>query len=261
MSPDDVRLTTRFDENFLQVAVLGLMHETGHGLYEQGISSALHPYLAHSASLGMHESQSRLWENIVGRSREFWIYAYPMLQSTFSESLGDVEMETFYRAVNTSKPSLIRVEADEVTYNMHTMLRFEIENDLIEGKLKVMDAPAVWNDKMRQYLGIVPPNDSLGILQDTHWADGSMGYFPTYTIGNLLSAQLYQAAVTAQPAIPAEISEGRFELLLGWLRENIHRHGRKYLPKELVQRATGAPLSSKAYVQHLRTKYGDIYGF
>ncbi len=261
ISPDDVRLTNRFDEHYLQVALMGMMHETGHGLYEQGASTALHPILASGTSLGVHESQSRLWENVVGRSRGFWKHFYPQFQAEFPEALADVDLDTFYKAINTSKPSFIRVEADEVTYNMHTLVRFEMENELIEGKLSVKDAPDAWNAKMQTYLGITPPNDALGILQDVHWSGGSMGYFPTYTIGNLLSAQLYKAAVTARPSIPAEIEQGKFDGLLGWLRENVHKHGRKYLPQELVKRVTGEPLNSRAYIDYLKTKYGEIYGF
>ena len=261
MSPDDVRITTRYDEHFLQVALFGTLHETGHALYEQGVSHDLHPFLGSGTSLGVHESQSRLWENVVGRSRGFWKRFYPDLQAAFPDSLGNVDLETFYRAVNTSKPSLIRVEADEVTYNMHTMLRFEIECDLLTGALSVADAPAAWNAKMQAYLGITPPSDTLGILQDVHWSGAMLGYFPTYTIGNLLSAQLYEAATRAVPSIPADVAAGKFDTLLGWLRENIHQHGRKYLPQELIKRATGEPLNSRAYIAYLRGKYGDIYGF
>jgi len=260
LSPDDVRITTRFDEHFVQVALFGTLHETGHGLYEQGCLTTLHPILASGTSLGVHESQSRLWENVVGRSHGFWEHYYPLFQAQFPGVLDDVSLDTFYGAVNTSKPSLIRVEADEVTYNLHILLRFEMENDLLEGKLKVADAPAVWNAKMHEYLGITPPTDTLGILQDVHWSGGMFGYFPTYTIGNLLSAQLYKAATAAHPEIPAEIAQGKFSTLLGWLRTNIHRHGRKFLPTELVKRATGEPLNSSAYLAYLTAKYNAIYG-
>ena len=261
MSPDDVRLTTRYDEHFLQAALFGTLHETGHGLYEQGVSHDLHPMMATGISLGVHESQSRLWENVVGRSRGFWNRFYPELQAEFPESLGDVSLETFYGAINTSKPSFIRVEADEVTYNMHTMLRFEIECDLLTNELSVADAPAAWNSKMQAYLGITPPTDALGILQDVHWSGGMMGYFPTYTIGNLLSAQLYEAATRAVASIPADIEHGQFDTLLAWMRTNIHQYGRNYLPQELVKRATGEPLSSRAYIAYLKAKYGEIYNF
>jgi carboxypeptidase Taq len=261
LSRDDVRITTRFDKNFLQAALFGTMHETGHAMYEQGVRADMHGRMATGTSLGVHESQSRLWENVVGRSRGFWKHYYPILQQKFPESLGDVEMETFYRAVNKSAPSLIRVEADEVTYNMHTLVRFEMENEFIEGKLKVSDAPDAWNAKYKAYLGIVPPTDTLGILQDVHWSGGMMGYFPTYTIGNLLSAQLFEKAVADVPSIPADIEQGKFTSLLGWLNTNVHAHGRKYMPQELVKRVTGESLNSRAYIKYLNTKYGDIYGF
>ncbi len=261
LSPIDVRLTTRYDEHFLQAALFSVLHETGHGLYEQGVSTALPPILSSGTSLGVHESQSRLWENVVGRSWGFWKHYYPQLQAAFPESLGDVDLETFYRAVNTSKPSFIRVEADEVTYSLHVLLRFEMENDLLEGKLSVADAPAAWNAKMQSYLGITPKTDTLGILQDVHWSGGSFGYFPTYTIGSMLAAQLYQAALAAEPSIPADMEQGKFDKLLGWLREHVHKHGRKYLPQELVKRATGEPLTSKPYIAYLKAKYGEIYGF
>lgn len=262
LSPEDVRITTRFDPNFLNPALFGTMHETGHALYEQGAGGpGLHPHLTSGTSLGVHESQSRLWENIVGRSRGFWGKYYPLLQATYPESLGDVDMETFYRAINKSEPSFIRVEADEVTYNLHTMIRFEIELDLLTGALRVEDAPEVWNAKYQAYLGITPPTDTVGILQDVHWSSGLIGYFATYTIGNLLSAQLYEKALADLPGIPADIAAGKFSTLLDWLRANIHQHGRKYRPTELIMRVTGKPLSSEAYVRYLKTKYGEIYGF
>lgn len=179
----------------------------------------------------------------------------------FPSSLGDVDLDTFYRAINKSAPSFIRVEADEVTYNMHTLVRFELENEMLDGKLDVMDAPDAWNAKMQAYLGITPPTDTLGILQDVHWSGGLMGYFSTYTIGNILSAQLYAKAIADVPSIPADIGQGKFSSLLGWLNTNVHAHGRKYMPQELVKRATGEPLNSRAYVQYLNTKYGEIYGF
>lgn len=261
LSRDDVRITTRFDPNFLQMALFGTMHETGHGLYEQGVGADLPGRLASGTSLGIHESQSRLWENIIGRSRGFWKHYYPLLQQEFPESLSDVDMETFYKAINNSKPSFIRVEADEVTYSLHIMLRFEMENELIEGKLKVADAPEAWNAKFKAYLGIVPPTDTLGILQDVHWSGGLMGYFATYSLGSMLASQLYEKAIVDVPSIPTDVENGNFGTLLGWLRQNIHVHGRKYKPQELVQRVTGEPLQSRSYVKYLRIKYSEIYGF
>jgi carboxypeptidase Taq len=216
--------------------------------------------LAGGTSLGVHESQSRLWENVVGRSRGFWQHFYPELQKLFPKQLGKVDLETFYRAINAVRPSFIRVEADEATYNLHIMLRFELETDMVAGTLKLEDVPEAWNAKFKDYLGIVPPTDTLGVLQDIHWSSGLIGYFPTYSIGNLLSVPLFNRAVEAHPAIPQEIARGEFGTLLGWLRENVHKHGRKYEPKELIRRATGRELESKSYVRYLKTKYSDIYG-
>ena len=260
-SSDDVRLTTRYDRNFLPMALFGSMHEMGHGLYEQGVAPEYDDSpLGSGASLAVHESQSRLWENLVGRSRGFWGHYYGRLKETFPQSIGDTDLETFYRAINRVSPSLIRVEADEVTYNLHIILRYEMENDLLEGRLSVADAPEAWNTKMRDYLGVTPTTHREGILQDIHWSMVSMGYFPTYSLGNVLSAQLYEKAVADVPAIPSQIARGEFAALLGWLRENVHRHGRKYLPDELIQRATGGPLQTEPYLRYLRTKFGEIYG-
>ncbi|MCW3062296.1 MAG: Carboxypeptidase Taq [Capsulimonas sp.] len=257
----DVRITTRFDRNFLSMALFGTIHETGHALYEQGVAPRYDGNtLGGGTSLGVHESQSRLWENLVGRSRAFWTHFYPSLQSTFPESLGDVAPERFYRAVNKVEPSLIRVEADEVTYNLHIMLRFEMENDLLEGRLEVKDAPAAWNAKMQEYFGLTPPDDAQGILQDVHWSMASLGYFPTYSLGNIISAQLFAQANTDLGGVSAQIERGEFAPLLGWLRENIHQWGRKYTAGELLQRITGKSLDTDPYLTYLKTKYGDIYG-
>ena len=259
---DDVRITTRFDKNFLPMAMFGSIHETGHAMYEQGVAERFAGnILADGASLGFHESQSRLWENLVGRSRPFWQRFYPDLQASFPNALGDVEMETFYRAINKVAPSLIRVEADEVTYNLHILLRFEMEQALLSGEISVDDAPAAWNAKMQQYFGLTPPDDTHGILQDVHWSGGSLGYFPTYSVGNLLSVQLYdQANRDLGGEIEAQIAAGEFTPLLGWLRENVHQYGRKYLPKELVQRVVGGPLDPAPYLNYLKTKFGEVYG-
>lgn len=260
-SRNDVRITTRFDPTFLNPALFGTMHETGHALYEQGVGTSLEgTLLARGTSLGVHESQSRMWENVVGRSRGFWQHFYPELQQTFPEQLDGADLDTFYRAINRVEPSLIRVEADEVTYNMHIMLRFEIEMDLLDDRYPVREAPAVWNDKMEEYLGIRPPTDTQGILQDIHWSGGMMGYFPTYSLGNILSVQFYEAAVRAHPRIPEEITQGRFDTLRGWLTDNVYQYGRKFEPNELVQRATGEPLQSRSYMSYLQRKYGEIYG-
>jgi carboxypeptidase Taq len=260
-SRDDVRITTRFEPEFLNPALFGTMHEAGHALYEQGVAENLDETpLGSGTSLGVHESQSRLWENVVGRSRGFWQHFYPQLQETFPESLSDVDLEAFYRAINKVEPSLIRVEADEVTYTLHIMLRFEMEMGLLDGSIPVRDAPGMWNQKYQQYLGVTPPNDRLGILQDVHWSQGIFGYFPTYALGTILSLQLFDKAVEAHPGIPDDISNGRFDVLRSWLTENVYRHGRKYEPLELVERATGKPLQTTAYVSYLRQKFGEIYG-
>jgi carboxypeptidase Taq len=259
-STDDVRLTTRIDPNYLPTALFGTLHEGGHGLYDQGISSSLERTpLGDGTSLGIHESQSRLCENLVGRSREFWSHYFPRLQALFPDQLGSVDVETFYRAINRVEPSLIRVEADEVTYNLHIMLRFELENDMLEGKVKIADLPAAWNAKMETYLGVVPPNDALGVLQDIHWSFGSLGYFPTYSLGNLISVQFFNKAKADIPSLSDQIATGEFDALLDWLRGNIHRHGRKYTPAELVKRVTGDDLTAADYVAYIKAKFSDIY--
>ncbi len=257
----DVRLTTRFDTHWLPSALFGSLHETGHGLYEQGVAARYDGnVLGGGASLGVHESQSRLWENLVGRSRPFWQRFYPDLQTLFPESLSDVTADAFYRAINKVEPSLIRVEADEVTYNLHILLRFEIETDLLEERLSVADAPDAWNAKMQEYLGLTPPDDANGILQDVHWSGGSIGYFPTYSVGNLLSAQLYEKADSdLHGQIASQVAAGEFGPLLGWLRENIHQWGRKYEPKALVERVTGQSLDPAPYLRYLKGKFSEIY--
>jgi carboxypeptidase Taq len=260
-SQGDVRITTRYDKNFLPMALFGSLHEMGHALYEQGVAPALEGgSLSSGTSLGIHESQSRLWENLVGRSRGFWERYFPRLKETFPTALEDVGLEQFYRAINKVEPSLIRVEADEVTYNLHIILRYEMENELLEGRLSVADAPEAWNAKMENMLGIRPPDDAQGILQDVHWSIGIMGYFPTYSLGNILAVQLYDKAVQDVPSIPEDIRKGQFGPLLGWLREHVHRHGRKLLPNALIERATGSPMTTEPYVRYLKGKFGEIYG-
>jgi carboxypeptidase Taq len=237
------------------------MHEAGHALYAQGVSRALdRTPLGEAASLGVHESQSRMWENIVGRSRGFWTYWLPRLRQAFGPQLAGVSDEAFYRAINRVQPSLIRVEADEVTYNLHIFLRFEMENLMLEGKVRAADLPELWNAKMVEYLGVRPPNDALGVLQDVHWSSGLMGYFPTYALGNLLSAQFYAQAVSELPHIPDEIERGEYASLLGWMRERIHSRGAKDTPAELVRRVTGGPLRTGPFLQYVRNKYGELYG-
>jgi carboxypeptidase Taq len=261
LDSSDVRITTRYQRNHLNAAVFGIFHEAGHGMYEQGIAPELdRSPLAGGVSLGVHESQSRLWENLVGRSLGFWQGAYPRLQELFREPLAGVTVDSFYEAINTVSPSLIRVEADEVTYNLHIMIRFELELALLEGSLAVSDLPAAWNEKYHDYLGITPPNDTLGCLQDVHWAAGLIGYFPTYALGNLMSVQLFEAAGRAHPELQAEIRSGDFVNLLGWLRKNVHEHGSVHEPQDLLLKATGSKLDAGPYVNYLRTKFGALYG-
>jgi len=258
---NDVRITTRFMEDFLPSALFATLHEAGHAMYEQGVKPDLaRTPLADGASLAIHESQSRLWENLVGRSWPFWVRFYGRLQETFPAQLGGVSLETFYRAINKVEPSLIRVEADEATYNLHIMLRFELEKALMEDNLPVDDLPAVWNDKMQEYLGITPPNDAQGVLQDVHWSAGLVGYFPTYALGNLVACQWWERIAEAIPDIEKQVEAGKFDELLGWLRTNIHQHGRKFKPTELIERITGGGLSAEPYLSYLRTKFGGIYG-
>jgi carboxypeptidase Taq len=257
----DVRLTTRYDEHYLPAALFATLHEAGHGLYEQGIDPDLaRTPLAEGASLGIHESQSRLWENLVGRSRPFWRHYYADLQDAFPEALGDVDRDAFYRAANKVEPSLIRVEADEVTYNLHVMLRFELERGLITEDLQVEDLPALWNDRMDDYLGVVPDTDANGVLQDVHWSLGAIGYFPTYALGNLMSVPIFNAAQEALPDLDAQIEQGSFAPLLDWLRTHVHQHGRKLEAPDLLERVTGDTLRAGPWLDYIRTKYGAIYG-
>jgi carboxypeptidase Taq len=260
-SPSDVRLTTRLRRDQFKMALFASIHEAGHGMYEQGFDRIFdRTLLSNSASMGAHESQSRMWENIVGRSRGFWVFWLPRLKQRFPVQLEGVSVEAFYRAINRVEPSLIRVEADEVTYNLHIMLRFEIENLLLEGQVKLAELPELWNAKMEEYLGIRPPDDARGVLQDVHWSVGYFGYFPTYSLGNLLAAQFYNQAVSELPDIPAQIERGEFASLFNWTRAKIHRLGAKYTPTELVERITGGPIRTGPFLDYVRGKYADIYG-
>jgi carboxypeptidase Taq len=257
-SPGDVRITTRIDPARLSVGLFGTCHEAGHALYEQGVDpSYSRTPLASGVSMGVHESQSRLWENLVARSRPFWFHFHPRLRDVFPGIPDD--LETLYRAVNDVRPSEIRTEADELTYDLHILLRFELELALFEDGLAVADLSEAWNSKMEEYLGIVPENDALGVLQDTHWAIGLFGYFPSYTVGNVLSVQLFEAAVQGRPGILPEMERGEFGTLLGWLRENVHRHGKKYEPGDLIERATGNSPDTAPYLRYLETKFGELY--
>lgn len=257
-SVTDVRLTTRF-KDFLPSAIMGTLHEAGHGMYEQGspLDWARLP-LAGGVSLGVHESQSRTWENIVGRSRPFWSFFYPQLQETFP-ALSDIAPEQWYKFLNKVEPSFIRVEADEVTYNLHIMVRFEIECMLMDGSLKVNELPEVWNSKYQSYLGITPATDSEGCLQDVHWSGGSIGYFPTYSMGNILSYQFWNCLKRDLGDVDALMAHGDFAPILGWLQKNIYSHGSRFKPSELVHRVTGKQLDSSEYLAGITAKYREIY--
>jgi carboxypeptidase Taq len=256
---DDVRITTRYPRRSL-AAIFGIFHEAGHAMYSQGTAPSLERTpLANGASNGIHESQSRLWENLVGRSRPFWQYAFPALRQSFPRHLDSVDAEGVYRAANRVDPSLIRVDADEVTYNLHIILRFELERSLVAGQIDTGDLPEIWKAKMAEYLGVTPPTDAEGVMQDIHWAAGLIGYFPSYTIGNVASAQLFEAARRASPDLLDQIRRGEFAPLLGWLREHVHAHGRKFFPQALLTRATGSGLTPEPYLRYLREKFGDIY--
>ncbi len=260
--PTDVRVTTRVFDKDLSSCLLSCLHEGGHGLYAQGLPQEQYGTpLGEALSLGIHESQSRLWENSVGRSRAFWTHFFPLLQQHFPSQLGAVSLDTFYAALNAVKPSLIRVEADEVTYNLHIMVRFEIELALIEQRVKVEDLPDLWREKMQEYLGIVPKRDAEGVLQDVHWSLGALGYFPTYTLGNLYAAMFFQQACQDIPALETEIQQGHLLSLKAWLNHHIHQCGRQYSSTDLLHRITGHSLSVEPFLVYLRTKIGEIYGF
>jgi carboxypeptidase Taq len=261
IGPNDVRITTRFVEREPLSLLFGLIHETGHALYEQGIAPAFaRSLLGNAASLGVHESQSRLWENLVGRSRPFWDFFYPALQQQFPSQLGDVSLDHFYRGINKVNPTLIRVESDEATYNLHIMLRVEMEIGLLDGTIRVEDLPELWRTRMQEYLGVVPATDATGVLQDIHWSIGAFGYFATYTLGNVISAQLWASYLGAHPDRDDQIRRGDFAPLLDWLRTNIHQHGRKYKAQEIVQRVTGSRIDPQPYLEYLERKYRPIYG-
>lgn len=259
-SRDDCRITSRWYPDFLSPSLFGTMHESGHAMYEQGTAPELaRTPLARGTSMGIHESQSRMMENIVGRSLPFWRAHYPALQERFPAQLGDHDVTDFYRAINKVQPSFIRVEADELTYNLHIILRFELEQALLTGDLVPADVPAAWNERMQALLGVTPPSDAQGCLQDVHWTRPMFGYFPTYALGNLYAAQLHEAALASDAAIGEALERGDTGPLRAWLGENVHRHGRTYKPAELVARATGAPLGHEAFMRYARGKFGPIY--
>jgi carboxypeptidase Taq len=260
MSTGDIRLTTRFKEDEISDALFSTMHEFGHGVYEHNVDAALErTLLCRGASMSLHESQSRMWENLVGRSRPFWRFFYPKFQSIFRE-FESVDEDAFYRAVNKVEPSLLRVEADEVTYSLHIILRFELEQEMLSGDLDLSDLPEAWNSRMDEYLGVEVTDDAHGVLQDTHWSAGSLGYFPTYALGNVVSLQIWEQALAAMPDLYDQIGRGEFGQLREWLRDQLYRHGRKLQPKELLERITGGGLDPAPYLRYLSGKVGDLYG-
>jgi carboxypeptidase Taq len=259
--PDDTRITTRYHERHFSHGLFGILHEAGHGIYDQGLRTEQYGLPPGSyVSLGIHESQSRMWENFVGRGRAFWQYFFPAAQGAFPASLADVNIDDFYFAINDVRPSLIRVEADEATYNLHIIVRFELELALLEGDLPAADLPQAWNEKYRQYLGIEPPSNADGVLQDVHWSAALFGYFPTYSLGNLYAAQFFEQADADLGGLDAQFARADFTPLRDWLREKIHRHGQCYTATELLERTTGKPLSHAALIRHLRGKLGPLYG-
>jgi carboxypeptidase Taq len=261
IGPGDTRMTTRYDEKYFGDAFFGVLHETGHGLYDQGLPAAhFGTPLGEAVSLGIHESQSRMWENLVGRSRAFWQFFMPRARAVFPDQLKDVTEDQWYAAVNDVRPSLIRTESDEATYNLHILLRFELEKAMLTGDVKPADLPAVWNQQMKDLLGVTVPDDTRGVLQDIHWSGGSLGYFPTYTLGNLYAAQFFEQARKDLGDLDAQFARGQFTPLLGWLRTNIHSQGKRHTPPELVKRVTGNSLSAEALLNHLRRKANEIYG-
>jgi carboxypeptidase Taq len=245
----------------MPTALYGVLHEAGHGMYDQGLPPewyGLPP--GEAASLGIHESQSRLWENLVGRSRAFWEWCFPLARAAFPEALGDATAAAVHEAVLSVRPSFIRVEADEVTYNLHVMLRFDLERAVVHGDLPVADLPAAWNDRFERDFGIRPPNDAAGVLQDIHWSAGLIGYFPTYTLGNLYAAQLMGAAAERLGDLDEQFAAGDFRPLLDWLRREVHSVGRRYESEPLVERATGRGVSPDWLAESLRRRYGPAYG-
>ncbi len=256
---DDVRITVKYDPKDIMPAVGSLIHEMGHAFYELGIPTEnFGTALGESISLGIHESQSRVWENQIGKSRNFWKYFYPSLRKIFPQ-FKLVSFDDFYKAINMSKPSLIRIESDEVTYNLHIIIRYELERALIEDKIKVEDMPRLWNEKIKEYLGIKVPDDADGVLQDVHWSGGMIGYFPTYSLGNLYSAQFYRAAKKEIKDLEERVAKGDFEKFHKWLNKNIHMHGKYYSAAQLVKKVTGEELNSKYFIEYIRQKYSEIY--
>jgi carboxypeptidase Taq len=260
-SVNDVRITTRYEDDNPLATLFSTMHESGHAMYEQGINPSYERTpLSGGTSLAVHESQSRMWENLVGRSLPFWEHFYPQLKKVFPAQLEGVSLKTFYKAINKVEPSLIRVNADEATYNLHIMLRLELEIGLVDGTVAVKDLPGIWNSNMDEYLGIVPPDDARGVLQDIHWSGGAIGYFSTYALGNLVSAQLWEKIRKDIRNLDDQIRMGDFSELLAWLRTHLHQHGHKYEPQTLVEKVTGSRITPEPYLRYLTKKYNEVYG-
>ena len=254
----DIRLTTRYKEDDI-TSIFTAMHECGHGLYEHGVSPSLERTpLCHGVSSALHESQSRMWENIVGRSTSFWNHFYPSFQAAFPEAVGDVDQDRFYRAINRVKPSFIRVDADEATYNLHIILRFELEQEIMAGTIDLKELPAIWNARFEEYLGIPVPNDTLGVLQDVHWSGGGFGYFPTYSLGNIISVQIWEKVLSEIPDLPEQFEQGEFGQLHEWLRDRLYTLGRKFTPQETLERVVGGPIDAAPYVRYLKDKLGAL---
>jgi carboxypeptidase Taq len=261
ISPADIRITTRFDEGYLGTALWSVIHEAGHGMYENGPAPDLwRSPLQSPASLGFHESQSRLWENWVGRGRPYLAHLYPTLVELFPEQFAGVDAETLYRAANKIEPSLIRVEADQATYNLHIVLRFELELEIFEDRIELSDLPEAWNARTAEYLGLGVPDDAQGVLQDVHWGGGAFGYFPTYSLGNVIAGQIWDAALEALPDIEERIAGGDLGPLRDWLAERLYAHGNKFMPKQLIQRVVGGPIAVAPYLRQLRERAAEIYG-
>jgi carboxypeptidase Taq len=255
----DVRITTHYDELDFRSALFGTIHEGGHAIYEQDIADELTGTLLDTGvSMGIHESQSRYYENILGRSKEFWKFFFPEAKSRFSQFNG-ISFEEFYKGINKVEPSLVRIEADELTYSLHIIIRYELEKALINGEIEVRDLPELWNAKYKEYLGIEPNNDAEGVLQDVHWSGGSFGYFPSYALGNLYGAQFLSKMLKDMPDYYADIEDGKLDKIHKWLNENIHKHGAVYKPADLVKMVTGEELSSKYFIEYLNKKYCEIY--
>jgi carboxypeptidase Taq len=261
ISSNDTRITTRINEEYLPACLFGTIHECGHALYQMGFMEEIHDtLLADGSSMGIHESQSRLWENIVGRSKGFWKFWFPQFQETFSNVLKDYPLEEFYRSINVVQPSLIRVEADEVSYALHIILRFELEKMIVEDSVEVDELPELWNEKMENLLGILPLNDAQGILQDVHWSGGGFGYFPSYALGNLYAAQIYNKVLSDIPNLPLDIENGRFSILLDYLKEHIYQYGKAYYARDLIKKISGEDLNPIYFINYIEKKFYPIYG-